>query len=191
MRCQLCDKPGHTVLKCYKRFDSSYVGPEKSSTAATTSYDIDTNWYADSGSTDHITSELERLSVRDKYSGHDQVHTTSGTCMEIDHIGHATFRTPHRDLALNNVLHVPSANTYFLFVALFSIMMSFWNFILNIFLLRICKRGELCSTASLEEVSTPLPHSVNNTSVQCREALFLKMAWTSWPPFFFCHAASP
>jgi len=26
----------------------------------------DTNWYADSGATDHITSELDKLTVRDK-----------------------------------------------------------------------------------------------------------------------------
>ncbi|XP_072148463.1 uncharacterized protein [Setaria viridis] len=38
----------------------------------------DTNWYTDSGSTDHITSELEKLSMREKYNGGDQIHIASG-----------------------------------------------------------------------------------------------------------------
>jgi hypothetical protein len=35
--------------------------------AAYNSYDVDTNWYTDTGASDHITSNLEKLSVRDKY----------------------------------------------------------------------------------------------------------------------------
>lgn len=51
----LCGKDGHTVLRCYKRFDASFMGPpQKSASSATTSYGVDTNWYMDSGATDHI-----------------------------------------------------------------------------------------------------------------------------------------
>ena len=32
---------------------------------ATTSYVVDTNWYTDTGATDHIMGELEKLTVRD------------------------------------------------------------------------------------------------------------------------------
>jgi hypothetical protein len=32
----------------------------------------------DTGATDHITSDLEKLTVHDKYYGGDQVHTASG-----------------------------------------------------------------------------------------------------------------
>jgi hypothetical protein len=77
---------------------------------ATTSCGIDTNWYVDSGATGHITSDLDKLSVRDKYGGSDQVHTASGSGMEIQHIGSTTLHTPSRDLILNNILHVPTAN---------------------------------------------------------------------------------
>ena len=35
----------------------------------TTDYDFDTNWYADSGATDHVTGELEKMTVHDKYTG--------------------------------------------------------------------------------------------------------------------------
>jgi hypothetical protein len=70
---------------------------------------VDTNWYADTGATDHITSELEKLQVRDKYNGGDQIHTASGTGMDISHIGHTTVHTPVRDIHLKNILHIPQA----------------------------------------------------------------------------------
>ena len=36
----------------------------------------------DTGATDHITGELEKLTIHDKYNGKDQIHTTSGARME-------------------------------------------------------------------------------------------------------------
>jgi hypothetical protein len=45
-------------------------------------YSMDQNWYIDTGATDNITSDLEKLAVRDKYNGGDQIHTASGACME-------------------------------------------------------------------------------------------------------------
>jgi hypothetical protein len=35
------------------------------------SYGVNTNWYVDTRATDHITSELEKLMVRDKYHGYE------------------------------------------------------------------------------------------------------------------------
>jgi hypothetical protein len=72
------------------------------------SYIVDNTWYTDTGATDHITGELEKLSTREKYNGADQIHTASGAGMNIKHIGHSTIRNPIRDLQLHNILHVPS-----------------------------------------------------------------------------------
>jgi hypothetical protein len=58
VECQLCGKKGHTVQKCFKRFDRSFTGEDKVAYVATSSYEVDTNWYADSGATDHITGDL-------------------------------------------------------------------------------------------------------------------------------------
>jgi hypothetical protein len=80
--------------------------------AATTSYGIDTNWYANLGATDHVTSDLDKLSVRYKYASNDQVYTTSGSGMEIQHIGNSTLHTPSHDLILKNILHVPTVDTH-------------------------------------------------------------------------------
>jgi hypothetical protein len=72
-------------------------------------YGVDTNWYTDTGATDHITSDLNRLSVHEKYNGNEQIRTASGAGMNINRIGHATVSTPSRSLFLNDVLHVPQA----------------------------------------------------------------------------------
>jgi hypothetical protein len=72
-------------------------------------YSMDQNWYMDTGATDNITSDLEKLAVRDKYNGGDQIHTASGAGMKIKHIGHSIVHTPTRNLHLNKVLHVPEA----------------------------------------------------------------------------------
>jgi histone deacetylase 1/2 len=105
--CQICGREGHGADRCYK-----YVGypPKKSASAATTSYGVDTNWYMDTGATDHITSELDQLTIRDRYNGNDHVHTASGSGMKINHIGHSTLSFPNSNLRLRNILHVPEAN---------------------------------------------------------------------------------
>jgi histone deacetylase 1/2 len=109
-RCQVCKIKGHTADICWYRFDEDFVPEEKYAGAMSTSYGVDTNWYMDSGATDNITSNLEKLSIHDRYKGHDQIHTASGAGMKISHIGHSTVTTPSRDLHLNNVLYVPKAN---------------------------------------------------------------------------------
>lgn len=74
------------------------------------SYGVDTNWYIDSGSTDHITNALENLTTHEQYTGHDQIHEANGKGMNISHIGNSIIHTPKRNFSFNNVLHVPSAS---------------------------------------------------------------------------------
>lgn len=104
--------PVNCVARRAKRFDASFTGPpeNRSASAASTSYGIDTNWYTDTGATDHITSELGKLIVMDKYHGTDQVHTSSDAGMRINQIGQSFVHTPKRDLVVNNVLYVPEAS---------------------------------------------------------------------------------
>jgi hypothetical protein len=64
----------------------------------------------DTSATDHITSELEKLTMRDEYHSGDQVHTASGSGMKIQHVGHSVLHSPISDIHLNNVLHIPKAN---------------------------------------------------------------------------------
>jgi histone deacetylase 1/2 len=78
--------------------------------ANTNSYGIDTNWYMDSGATDHVMGELEKLTIRDRYNGNDQVHTASGAGMDIHHIGSSILHSHDRAIHIKNVLHVPKAH---------------------------------------------------------------------------------
>jgi hypothetical protein len=64
----------------------------------------------DTGATDHITGELEKLTIRDKYTGNEEVHAANGAGMEIDYVGHSILHSPHSQIHLNNILHVPKSN---------------------------------------------------------------------------------
>jgi hypothetical protein len=91
-------------------FDEDFVPDSRHSVAAaTSSYTVDNDWYASSGSTDHITSKLDKLVVRDKYNGSEKVHTASGAGMKISHTGNSFIHTSTRTLELCNALHVPKA----------------------------------------------------------------------------------
>jgi hypothetical protein len=56
-----------------------------------------------------VIGELEKLAIRERYKGKDQIHDADGSDMEIDHIGYSIVNIPNGQLALNNVLHVPKA----------------------------------------------------------------------------------
>lgn len=102
------------------------------------SYTVDNSWYTDTGATDHITGEVEKLAVRYMYNGTDQIHTANGTGTNIRHIGQSTILTPNRNLHHHNILHVlPQRKILFLFTALHLIRMSFLNFIPTSFSSRI------------------------------------------------------
>jgi hypothetical protein len=106
----VCGKPGHSALHCYKRFDVHYNGEEKHANTASTGYNVVTEWYTNTGATDHITSELDKLTTREKYDGTDQVHAVNGSGMPIAHIGQSIIHARNQDLILKNVLHVPVAS---------------------------------------------------------------------------------
>jgi hypothetical protein len=108
--CQVCDKVGHLALDCWHRFDETYTFDNKSASTTVNNYGVDTNWYSDSATTDHITRELDKLTTKDKYKENDQILAANGTCMDICNIGHVVINTPSRTLHLNNVLHLPNAS---------------------------------------------------------------------------------
>ncbi|XBI74553.1 hypothetical protein VPH35_068074 [Triticum aestivum] len=77
--CQLCKRHGHDVFDCYKRFDHSFVRKERSANNASTGQGYDPAWYLDSGATDHITGDLDKLTMHERYTAKDQVHTENGS----------------------------------------------------------------------------------------------------------------
>jgi hypothetical protein len=119
-QCQVCLKFGHTANQCWHRFEEDYA-PEQRTAAATSSFDIDNNRYIDSGATDHITGDLDKLTMHDRYAGADQVHAANGIGMTISRIGKTIIPTPCRDLVLKDVLHVPSTHKNLILVHRFTL----------------------------------------------------------------------
>jgi hypothetical protein len=106
--CQICNKPGHPAWRCWHRYsDDEEEEEERGANAA--SYSVGTNWYGDSGATDHIASELDKLTMKEKYNGRDKIHAANGAGMNISHIGYAFVDSPSKRLQLRNVLHIPHA----------------------------------------------------------------------------------
>jgi hypothetical protein len=118
--CHICGKLGHNDVKCWYRYDQ---GNEEDHiiNAATTSYNIDPSWYADTGATDHITHDLEKMAVKEKCQGNDQVATANGQGMYIRHIGQSKIHSASHTLILRNILHVPSITRNLLSVRMFAI----------------------------------------------------------------------
>jgi hypothetical protein len=84
--------------------------------ASSHSYQVDPNWYSDTDATDHITSDLDRLAMREQYHGADTVQVGNGAGLRILHTGSCSLNTDTRPLALNNVLHVPDISKHLLSV---------------------------------------------------------------------------
>jgi hypothetical protein len=115
--CQLCNKTGDTVQWCWKCFDRNFIDEEKTTNITKgPKYNVDPTWYSDTGATDHITSELDKLAVREKYNGQEQIHVANDGGMHIAHVGHSTLYTPSRNLALKSILHVPSSQRNLIFI---------------------------------------------------------------------------
>jgi hypothetical protein len=94
--CQICTIHGHRASDCWWRFkkddsDDDDSGRGKKGAHAA-SYGVDSNWYSDTGATDHITSELNKLNTSEKYKGRDCVHTADGNGMAISHVGQSLLK---------------------------------------------------------------------------------------------------
>ena len=63
---------------------------------------------------DHLTSDLERLHVYERYGGKDHVQVANGAGLSISHIGRSHLAGS--SLRLNNVLHVPRISKHLLSV---------------------------------------------------------------------------
>nr|KAJ0194424.1 hypothetical protein LSAT_V11C800397680 [Lactuca sativa] len=104
-RCQVYFIPGHSALNCRNWFKDAYQADDyRGGNSVTTSpYNGDPNWYIDTGATDHLTSDLDRLSVQECYNGKDQVQDANDTGLNISHIGHSKISDLGKPLVLKNV----------------------------------------------------------------------------------------
>jgi hypothetical protein len=68
----------------------------------------------DTGATDHLTSDLNRLQIHERYGGKDQVQVANGAGLSISHIGHS--KLAGSSLHLRDILHVPHISKHLLSV---------------------------------------------------------------------------
>jgi hypothetical protein len=114
--CQICKKEGHSALTCWWHYANNDNNDDSSERVANAAYGVNTKWYSNTGATDHITGNLEKLMVPDAYHGKDNIHTENGEGMHISHIDHSSIQNPNRGLHLKNILHVASATKILLSV---------------------------------------------------------------------------
>ena len=118
-KCQLCKNWGHEADQCKRYFlqqEYNARGPRSGNAASTNSggNGVHEHWHMDTGATDNLTSELERLQVHERYGGKDQVQVANGVGLSISHVGHSTLAGS--SLKLNNILHVPHISKHLLSV---------------------------------------------------------------------------
>jgi histone deacetylase 1/2 len=109
--CQVCGKYGHDALRCRNRFNHAFQPDEprpRNANVAHANNTSDSNWYFDSGATDHLTADLDRLSFQERYNGKDSVQVANGAGLQISHTGHSQINGSSRPLLLNNILRVPN-----------------------------------------------------------------------------------
>ena len=82
----------------------------------------DSNWYPDSGATNHLTADPANLMHKADYFGPEQVHMGNGKGLQIKNVGHSVFHSPFTPklLSLSQLLHVPSITKNLMSVSKFA-----------------------------------------------------------------------
>uniref|UniRef100_A0A151UFE4 Retrovirus-related Pol polyprotein from transposon TNT 1-94 n=1 Tax=Cajanus cajan TaxID=3821 RepID=A0A151UFE4_CAJCA len=145
--CQVCNKPGHTALNCYHRFNpqyqdssaqqvSNYSETQQKAMVTEANLDDQSNvsalmavpdtfcdlaWYPDTGATNHITANASNMAGKSTYTGETKLKMTNGDSTSIQHIGHSYLYSSNsnKPLFLKNLLHVPSISKNLISVSQF------------------------------------------------------------------------
>lgn len=152
---------------------------ERLAALATHTYGVDSNWYSDTGATDHITGELDKLVMHDNYSGNDQIKTANGAGMDIHLIGQYVMHAPCRNLVLNNVLHVPQTKKNLVSVHKFTRdNHAFVEYHPDFFVVKDQATEQVLLRGSCRDGLYPFPSSASTTSKHVMHAA--KPSSTQW-----------
>lgn len=80
-------------------------------------------WYADTGATNHITTDMTHLGAPSEYSGSEQINLANGSGINISHVGCAQVQLQNSSkspLSLNSLLHIPTATKNLISVSQFA-----------------------------------------------------------------------
>ncbi|KAK2990485.1 hypothetical protein RJ640_011652 [Escallonia rubra] len=81
VKCQICDKPRHTALRCYQRFNQAYQPEDtiKALAAMSMSDSQDLAWFPDTGATQHMTDDIGNLQTYTPYFGSEKIMVGNGS----------------------------------------------------------------------------------------------------------------
>ena len=146
-QCQICDKLGHQAFGCYHRMDFAYQGrhpPAKLAAMASTSncsQGGDT-WLTDTGTTYHLTANLNNLQVQAPYKGTEQVSVDNGQSIPINNIGNGRYALNFTTLDSKICcIHLESHPTYFICINSTKITIAHVTLTITSSLFRIYLRG--------------------------------------------------
>ncbi|KAF8394586.1 hypothetical protein HHK36_020800 [Tetracentron sinense] len=119
--CQICNRVGHSALDCFHRLDLSFQGrqppPKLQAMAAMRQ---DSTWFTDTGATNHVTADLNNLSLHSDYEGSDNLTVGNGKGLHIEHIGSTSYSSNGSTFHMQDILHVPCITKNLLSVSQFS-----------------------------------------------------------------------
>jgi hypothetical protein len=166
--CQICSKVGHMASRCFKRYLKNFLGAgndgrnmehqlaafSATNNGSTSSYPIDPAWYADTAAKDHLTNNLDKLTMNDTMEKIMSKQPMAQVCA-LHILVNPSFLLHHTHYILKISFMFPlllatfSQLKYLPLTIMFSL-----NFILGIFLLRIKIRGRFFLEGDVVEAYT-------------------------------------
>nr|KYP50444.1 Retrovirus-related Pol polyprotein from transposon TNT 1-94 [Cajanus cajan] len=120
--CQVCCKPGHAASHCYHRFNKNYIGQnsdeQKSEKDKEQNYNFnayvaspstveDLDWYFDSGASNHVTYDQNKVQEVNENDGKSFLTVGNGANLKIIACGDSSLDTQQKSLNLKDILYVP------------------------------------------------------------------------------------
>ncbi|KAB2606788.1 S2-RNase [Pyrus ussuriensis x Pyrus communis] len=112
--CQICGKRNHSAQFCHFRnaninsnsggMNDMHVNASGSPVESNLSQQV---WLTDSGATNHMTADLNNLSLATPFPSSEMIQTASGEGLPVSYRGFSILQTPFHTLKLNSVLYVP------------------------------------------------------------------------------------
>lgn len=116
--CQVCNRVGHIAVDCYYRFDKTYTGhtpnenrqgrnPNHHALIASPNTVLDSDWYFDSGASNHVTYDPNQFQEISDHDGKNVLTVGNGEKLKILASGSTAINTCQKPLSLHDVSYVP------------------------------------------------------------------------------------